>query len=373
MRYIWSKKLVKEYVVGVIKVGSTKLDQLSEKSCSEAESKIALINSISVSSDEAVTKCRIISESQINNAELDGIKKIISVGSTVQEAESDKKKFVPTKNYTSIDDRDSKKYNIENFTTEEIVKDGNCAFRACAYLLHNDQQQYKPIRQNVVHFVVNNWEDNVELLNATRMAANRDPFENKESYIACMGSDGEFGTAFEIAIIVRLYKINLEILHQVGNKYQLVSPLTNSTISTEKFGYLLFTGSWTDGHINVLKENKESTGTGLNVDDDIITNSEGLFDHDKTKSLVQPIKSNDTSPNEELEAKVSESIGRISNPVMLEKPAQYDIFNFEEDDDHEVIEPFRSCEKIAEGNEMEESDLEKSETNETELSHKGGQ
>ncbi|KAH0553175.1 hypothetical protein KQX54_000553, partial [Cotesia glomerata] len=52
---------------------------------------------------------------------------------------------------------------------------------------------------------------------------------------------------------------------------------------------------------------------------------------------------------------------------MLEKPAQYDIFNFEEDDDHEVIKPFRCDEKTAEENKIEEFDLEKSETNEMEV------
>ncbi|KAH0561237.1 hypothetical protein KQX54_015038 [Cotesia glomerata] len=322
-----------------MKRDSTKLDQLPNKSSSDAVNKIASTNSISIGSDNAVTTSQ-ISEPKIKNAEFDGVTKRLSIDSTVQEAESEKKKLAPTTFNTSIGNRNSKKYNIENFKIEKMVEDGNCAFRACAYLLYNDQYQHKPIRKNVFDFVVNNWKDNVELLNATRQTVGRAKFENSGQYITCMGRDGEFGTAFEIGIMVRLYNINITILHQVGNEYQLVSLLTNPTISTEKPGYFLFTGSWINGHINVLKEKKESRGTSLNVVDDT-TNSKGLFDHDKVKSLIQPINSNDTSPSEKLKAKVSDSIRKNSNPKMLEKPAQYDIFNFEEDDDHEVIKPFR--------------------------------
>ncbi|KAH0552242.1 hypothetical protein KQX54_007605 [Cotesia glomerata] len=368
LRYIWSNKLVKEYVVGAMKGGSIKLDQLPDKSSSDAVSKIASINSISIDNDNTVTKSQIINESNVKNTELDGIEKRLSVDSTVQEAESEKKKFAPIKSYTSINNSNSKKYNIKDFTIVEIIKDGNCAFRASAYLLYNNQHLHRTIRQNVVDFVVNNWEDNKELINATRKEVNRTPFKTVENYIDCMGRDGEYGTAFEIGVIVRLCNINIEILHQVGNEYQLIATLTNPTVSTEKPGYFLFTGSWTDGHINVLKENKESTDTRLNLEDDTITNSKELCDHDKTNSPVQPIKSNDTNPSEELEARVSNSIEKNLNPEMLEKPAQYEIYNFEEDDDNEVIEPFRCDKKIAEKNKSEESDSEKSESNKTEVS-----
>ncbi|KAH0553174.1 hypothetical protein KQX54_000076, partial [Cotesia glomerata] len=279
LQYIWSIKLVKEYVIGVIKGDSTKLDQLPDKSSSNAVSKIASTNSISIGSDNAVTTSQ-ISESKIKIAEFNRVTKRLSVDSTDQEAENEKKKLAPTTFNTFIGNRNSKKYNIKNFTIEKMVEDGNCAFRACAYLLYNDQYQHKSIKKNVVDFVVNNWKDNVEMLNGTRQAVGRAEFDNPGQYITCMGCDGEFGTAFEIGIMVRLYNINITILHQVGNEYQLVSPLTNPTVSTS-----------------------------LNVVDDT-TNSKGLFDDDKEKPLIQPIKSNDTSSGEKLEAKVSHSIGK---------------------------------------------------------------
>lgn len=99
-------------------------------------------------------------------------------------------------------------YNGERFRIRNVKGDGNCLFRCFALLLYNNESKYDEVRQEIVEFIVANWEQQKEII---QFSGNGFHYANAEHYRVVMGADKCFGTDHEVAVFVQLKKTAVNV------------------------------------------------------------------------------------------------------------------------------------------------------------------
>ena len=79
--------------------------------------------------------------------------------------------------------------------------DGSCCFRALSFCIHGDAELHIQIRQQIVQFVVERWQE----YGIRTLTANGESYANANMYEQAMSSHGTYGSACEVQAAAELY------------------------------------------------------------------------------------------------------------------------------------------------------------------------
>ena len=129
-----------------------------------------------------------------------------------------------------------------------IVVDGNCLFRAFAYILTGTQRQHKSIRRLIIHHLPNIAQELI------RIGIIENHTLNDYLSVSRMHKQGTWGSTVEIVAFANLIQANSYSYNTEENYYHMFSPrvaepLRFSEDYTQSSLYLLYTGN---NHFNVV-------------------------------------------------------------------------------------------------------------------------
>ena len=145
---------------------------------------------------------------------------------------------------------------ITDFTSKynviKIVGDGNCLFRCFSYCLYGDQKFHSDVRKEIVDYVVDNWTAEVDMLRST---CEYNIYNDEMEYERIMGSEGTYGTDFELGIFAKLYGFPVAVYRKIeGDRIiRVMNSVPNREVE-KRICSFMFSGAQRSGHWEVVEE-----------------------------------------------------------------------------------------------------------------------
>ena len=151
-----------------------------------------------------------------------------------------------------------------------MKKDGNYLYRVLALHLFEDEELHQNIRKNIVQYTVENWIENVDLLNSTCVGRT---YKNAADYENIMSKIKEYGTDYELGVFVTLNKVDIHVYQIIDKKIELKMPLRYHQKSVGEL-HITFSGNERSGHWMMLRmvENKSNFQLENSIQKEGLTN-----------------------------------------------------------------------------------------------------